>query len=183
MEPDLEIATALYVSIITDTGRFRYSNTGPATHLVAARLLETGVSSENITASIMAQESPDTLRVYSEIRNTLGLSSSGKIAWYYVNGALQAKILAKGLEIESDRLFDELRTLKGYRVFLFFTEMEKGKVRASFRANAGIDVSPIARSFGGGGHPQACSCIIEGELAEVQNLVLEKLEMELGYRS
>jgi len=174
LEPDKEIATALYVAILTDTGRFRYSNTGPETHRVAARLLETGISSEYIAGNIMAQETPASLKIYSEIRNTL--STSNKIAWYSVSSLIQEKITSGKIEIESDRLFDELRTLKGYDIFILFTHMGERKIRASFRANSGIDLSSVAGFFGGGGHPQACSCIIEGNLLQVQEVVIEKVQ-------
>ena len=176
IEIDEHIAESIYTAIVTDTGRFRYSNTTPETHRIAAKLLEQGISPEIICTRIMAQETPGSLRLYYEINKTLMVSPSNKITSYTVTEKLQEDFSRHSIELESDRLFDELRTLKGFDIFVLFTEMPEGHVRASFRSNNGIDVSPVARFFGGGGHRQACSCIVKGTLDTVQHQVMERLE-------
>jgi len=181
MEIDEPLAESIYTAIVTDTGRFRYSNTTPGTHRIAAKLLEKGISPEIICTRIMAQETPGSLRLYSEINKTLIADSSCKIASYTVTEKLQEDFSLHSIELESDRLFDELRTLKGFDIFILFTEMPEGHVRASFRSNNGIDVSPVARFFGGGGHSQACSCIIKGTVDAVQHKVMEKLKETMSH--
>ena len=176
IEIDEPIAESIYTAIATDTGRFRYSNTTPETHRIAAKLLEKGISPEIICTRIMAQETPGSLKLYSEINNTLQVNLSNKIASYTITAELEKDFFLNSMELESDRLFDELRTLKGFEIFILFTEMPQGQIRASFRSNNGIDVSPVARFFGGGGHPQACSCIIKDTLDEARYKVMEKLE-------
>jgi phosphoesterase RecJ-like protein len=176
IEIDEKIAESIYTAIVTDTGRFRYSNTTPETHRIAAELLKSGISPEIISTRIMAQETPGSLRFYSEINNTLQVNLSNKIASYTITAELERNFSLNSMELESDRLFDELRTLKGFEIFILFTEMPQGQIRASFRSNNGIDVSSVARFFGGGGHPQACSCIVKDTLDEVRCKVMEKLE-------
>ena len=182
MEVDEPLAESIYTAIVTDTGRFRYSNTTPETHRIAAKLLEKGISPEVIYTRIMAQETPGSLRLYSEINKTLLVDHICKTASYTVTEKLQEDFSLHSIELESDRLFDELRTLKDFEIFILFTEMPEGHVRASFRSNNGIDVSPVARFFGGGGHRQACSCIIRGNLDAVQYKVMEKLKETMHHR-
>ncbi|HPZ09131.1 MAG TPA: DHH family phosphoesterase, partial [Candidatus Eremiobacteraeota bacterium] len=173
---DPDIATCLYVAILSDTGRFRYSNTRSATLRVVADLLDTGINHEEIIGKIVAMENPLSLKLYSRIFSTVQTNSFNKIVWCTLYNNIQNDFLCASLEVESDKIFDELRTLKGFDVYLLFTELPENKFRVSFRSNIGIDVSDIARLFGGGGHAQACSCIIEGNLHNIQYNVIEKVE-------
>jgi len=172
---DVDIATCLYIAILQDTGRFRYSNTTAETHRMAAQLIDTGLNPESLVNRILAHQTPVTLKSYYDIIETLQVDFENKIAWCKVNKHFLEKNSFAPADIDSDKVFDELRTLKDFDVFILFFEIDD-KIKVNFRSNYGIDLSPIARHFGGGGHAQACSCFIEGKLLEVERNVIERIK-------
>ncbi len=159
VEPDTTIAEALYVGLITDTGRFMYENTGPRAHVMAAELIEAGVEVHEIYR-----------RVYEDLPYAkLALLARGleKIE-RYDNGRLTVSALEAadftdaGAEATySEGLVDHLRAVRGTLVAALVRErMADGdgtpQHKVSLRSNHdSVDVSRIARVQGGGGHRQA----------------------------
>jgi phosphoesterase RecJ-like protein len=153
-----EIAEALYVGLVTDTGRFSYENTSPAAHQMAAELIEAGV---------------DPHRVYRQLYEGLPftrlqlLQRALASVMRYDGGAITVAHLTKddyeqtgALEPDSEGVVDHMRAVEGTRVAVLVRELlsddRDGMRKVSLRATDGsVDVSRVAREFGGGGHPQA----------------------------
>jgi phosphoesterase RecJ-like protein len=153
-----EIADALYVGLITDTGRFMYENTGPRAHLMAADMIAAGVD----VAAVYR-------RLYEGVpEGKLALLAVGLAAIQrYDSGELTMASLsaedfdrAHAEESYSEGIIDQLRTLSGTKVAALVRELSsgerKGQHKVSLRAtDDDVDVSVIARAQGGGGHRRA----------------------------
>lgn len=172
MKPTREEALCMYVSIVTDTGSFRYMSTTPEVHRIASNLISRGVSPLKVGQDIYECHSPSDLRFLGRVLNGLKSTSDGKITWVEVPHAL-LKSCRPGPEIV-DELVNYPRSVRTAEVsFVLRDQSRDGKIRVSFRSKGKVDVNKIARLFGGGGHMAASGCTIEGTLARVRQKVLK----------
>jgi bifunctional oligoribonuclease and PAP phosphatase NrnA len=153
-----KIAKALYVGLVTDTGRFMYENTSPVAHRMAAELIEAGVEPHKVYRELYEDLPFRRLQLLQR-----ALSSVER----HDDGALTIAHLTKGdyeetgaLETDSEGVVDHMRAVEGTRVAVLVRELlshgREGMRKVSLRATDGsVDVSRVARGFGGGGHPQA----------------------------
>jgi len=164
------VARALYAAILTDTGGFRFSNTTPRAHAVAARLLAAGVDPEAMYRRVYASVPLGKLQLLREALETLSVDESLGLAWISVPaGALEQHQL-KSEDLEG--LVEHPRSIVGTRLALFFRDLGHGKVKVSFRSTGDVDVNAFARRFGGGGHARAAGALIAGRLDEVRERVI-----------
>jgi phosphoesterase RecJ-like protein len=162
-------AAALYVGLVTDTGSFRYSNSTPHAHRVAAALIEGGADPESLYRPLFANHTRAELGTLKSAIERLQRDEAMRITW----SALDASIAGEfGALDEYEEVIDHLRNLEDTEVALLFREMNGGTVKVSFRSTGKTDVAAVARSFGGGGHEKAAGATLEGELAEVVERVL-----------
>ena len=166
------VARALYAAILTDTGGFRFSNTTPRAHAVAARLLAAGVDPEAMYRRVYASVPFGKLQLLREALETLAVDESIGLAWISVPaGALeQHQLRSEDLE----GLVEHPRSIVGTRLALFFRDLGHGKVKVSFRSTGDVDVNAFARRFGGGGHARAAGALIPGRLDEVRERVIRE---------
>jgi len=167
---DREAAILLYVTLLTDTGSFRYANTTARVHRLAAQLLEAGVEPAAIYQQIYEHRSLADLRLHAAALQTLHVSDDGTLAWL----ALPRAVLAQtGATLESaEALIDLPRSLWGTDAVFVMREVEPNTWRVSLRSKGRVDVNAVAQRFGGGGHRAASGCTIQGSEAEVlQQLV------------
>jgi bifunctional oligoribonuclease and PAP phosphatase NrnA len=156
--PTRAVAEALYVGLITDTGRFMYENTGPRAHRMAAELIEAGVDVQAIYR-----------RLYEEVpypKLTLLALALGQVR-RFDSGELTLAILsaedfreAEAEDSYSEGIVDHLRAVQGTKVAALVRELtaaeRRGERKVSLRAvDDDVDVSSIARAQGGGGHRRA----------------------------
>lgn len=165
------VANALYVALVTDTGGFRFSNTTPRCHAVAAELLASGVEPEEMYQRIYASMPVGRLTLLREALATLEVDPAYGITWISVaSGALEQH----GVRPEDlDGIAEHARSVAGTRMAIFFRDLGRGRVKVSFRSVGRVDVNVFARQFGGGGHVRAAGALIEGTLAEVQHRVVQ----------
>jgi len=152
------IAHALYVGLVTDTGRFMYENTTPHAHQMAAELIAAGVEPHKVYRQLWEDLPFRRLQLLQR-----ALASVER----YDDGAMTVAHLMKqdyeetgALETDSEGVVDHMRAVEGTRVAVLVRELladdREGMRKVSLRATDGsVDVSRIARTFGGGGHPQA----------------------------
>ncbi|HEX4760760.1 MAG TPA: bifunctional oligoribonuclease/PAP phosphatase NrnA [Thermoleophilaceae bacterium] len=173
-----EIGEALYVALVTDTGRFMYENTTPEAHRMAAELIELGV---------------DVHRVYRRLYEDLPFGRLQLLARAlsqvrrYDGGALTATYLTREdyeetgtVETDSEGVVDHIRAVQGTAVAALvrdlLSEDRAGVRKVSLRSTDGrVDVSKIARGFGGGGHRQAAGFSTELSVDEL----LERVRVEV----
>ena len=164
------VAKALYSAILTDTGGFRFSNTTPRCHAVAADLLAVGVDPEEIYQRVYASAPAGRVRLLAEVLRTLGVDETKGLAWLSMNaGALEQYDVRQE---DLDGIVEHARSIAGTRMAVFFRDLGHGKVKASFRSTGGVDVNAFARQFGGGGHARASGALIPGTLDDVRERVL-----------
>lgn len=165
------IAQSLYAAILTDTGSFRFSNTTPRCHAIAADLLASGVDPEENYVRIYASAPAGRLRLLGEVLDTLGVDERLGLAWLSMNAGALEKYNVRQEDL--DGIVEHARSIAGTRMALFFRDLGYGKVKISFRSTGGVDVNAFARQFGGGGHAKASGALISGSLDDVRTRVID----------
>lgn len=173
-----EIAAALYTSIITDTGSFRYTSTTPDAMKVSAYLLETGIDVWDICSHIYEDNPIQKLRLLSLVLQTLWVSKDGKIAFMHANRQMLRRCHCSGAM--TDGFINYARSIHGVEVSIFLTQLEDELYRISFRSRGHLDVSEVASSFGGGGHKNAAACTIAGNVETIREQIIKVFEEKLG---
>jgi len=171
----LEAAEAIYLSITSDTGCFKYSNASPKTHRYAASLIELGVRSAYINMMCFDSKSPEQIEAEKITYNNLHILLGGRL----VIAALDTKT-KKGLKNEYfENAVNIARSVKGALVSCSLKEKEEfpGEYRVSLRSGtSGVDVSKICAQFGGGGHVCAAGCSVSAESIEKAiGLIVDKV--------
>jgi len=164
------IAQSLYAAILTDTGSFRFSNTSPRAHGIAAALLAAGVNPEEIYRRIYAQVSLGRLQL---LREALGsLVSEPEIGLSYISVEAGVTDRYDVTSEELDGIVEHPRSIAGTRMALFFRELGHGKVKVSLRSTGDVDVQQFARRYDGGGHRKASGAMLAGSLEAVRSKVV-----------
>ncbi len=164
------IAQSLYAAILTDTGSFRFSNTTPRCHAMAADLLATGVDPEENYIRIYASAPAGRVRLLGEVLDTLGVDDNLGLSWLSMNAGALEKYDVRQEDL--DGIVEHARSIAGTRMALFFRDLGYGKVKVSFRSTGEVDVNAFARQFAGGGHAKASGALIPGALEEVRDQVI-----------
>jgi len=170
LELTAKVAQSLYAAILTDTGGFRFSNTTPRCHAIAAAFLAAGVDPEEMYTRIYASAPIGRLQLLGEALETLAIDREHGITWISVaSGALERhEVRSEDL----DGIVEHARSVSGTRLALFFRDLGHGKVKVSFRSTGDVDVNRFARQFGGGGHAKAAGALIAGTLETVRETVV-----------
>ncbi|MDR2156993.1 MAG: 30S ribosome-binding factor RbfA [Clostridiales Family XIII bacterium] len=172
---DGRIAEALYVGLVTDTGRFQYSNTTEKTHRIAAELLTAGVSPNKVSAEIYQSFRPEKLYLEHAVMGTMTVVSEGKGVIAHMTREMLAQTGA--LEEETEGIAEKLRSIRGVEVSAFIRETGDGRTKGSLRAKSYYNVAALAERFGGGGHTEAAGFSSQRPLSEVladMNAILEE---------
>jgi len=170
------VAAALYVAVSTDTGSFKFENTTPAVHKVAARLLEAGIKLREIIPRIFDLRSRAAICILGEALKTIRYSEDGSVAWIALT---ENEMISCGARDEDlDGVVNYAKNIEGVEVGLIFREKSDGVVKVGFRAHS-IDVSKLAEVFGGGGHARAAGCFLEMSMQEAVEKVLSLVVKEV----
>ncbi|MBI3792742.1 MAG: DHH family phosphoesterase [Gemmatimonadetes bacterium] len=165
-----DIAVPLYVAMLTDTGGFRFSNTSPRCHAIAAELLAAGVEPEAIYRSVYQSVPVGRLHLMREALASIEHDPSVGLAWISLEpGALERHHVSPE---DLDGLAEYPRSIAGTRLALFFRDLGHDRVKVSFRSTGRVDVNVLARQFGGGGHAKAAGALIPGVLSAVRPQVI-----------
>ena len=167
------MATNLYVALATDTGDFRYSNATPRAFRAAAELVAAGAEPHRIAAAMWENTPSRVVRLTAAVLSTLELLNGGRVAVITCDGDTLERTGAEPRDTED--LINHARAISGVRVAAFFKAFTPGQVKVSLRSKGEVDVQAIARRFGGGGHPNAAGCTLEGSLAAARSAVLPAL--------
>jgi phosphoesterase RecJ-like protein len=171
------VATALYVAIVTDTGRFQYANTTAHSLRTAAELLDAGVSPNEVSSEIYQNVRQEKIMLENEVMATMEMVSGGKGVIAYMTGDMLSRTGA--LEEETEGIAEKLRGIRGVEVSVFMREAGDRRTKASMRSKFYYDVGKLAARFGGGGHLGAAGFTSERPLDEVVGDVKRALEETL----
>jgi phosphoesterase RecJ-like protein len=159
------IAEALFCSIMSDTGSFRYQNANAEALQMAASLVDAGVDPWHVASHIYEDRPRCELELLVKVLQTLQVSEDGRAASLTVT---QDMLRETGCAPEVvDGIINYARGVEGVEVAVLFRPGPSG-VRVSLRSRGNVDVSRIAESFGGGGHHNAAGCTVNGELERVR---------------
>ncbi|MGI9667016.1 MAG: DHH family phosphoesterase [Acidimicrobiia bacterium] len=148
-----EIAAALYTGVVTDTGRFQYSNTTQTTHTIAGDLIAAGVEPDVISQRLFEEAPFGYFTLVARVLGRAVLDEDHQFVWSMV---LPEDLEASGLEYhEADGLIDLVRLARESDVACLLKVKEAGVVKGSLRSRGRVNVAAIASSFGGGGHHNA----------------------------
>jgi phosphoesterase RecJ-like protein len=173
-----EMATHLFVAIVTDTGSFRYPGVSPRTFTICARLLEAGADPVSVARRLFDSHTLGRLRLQGAVLQTLEIDGSGRLAILTLDD--RTLVASGGTAEETDGLINLPLGVKAIQAAVFFKEAGDGTWRVSLRSKGEIDVGGVARGFGGGGHKNAAGCTLAGDLASVRARVLERVAPEVA---
>ena len=154
---DRVIANCLYTGVATDTGCFKFSNTKPQTHIVAAKLMECGAEIAPINYAMFELKTQGRIKLEQDVLKNMRYFAEGHIAMVTV----MLDTIADIPDIDSDDVGAMAaipRQIEGVDIGISMKEKKQGLFKASLRSSERIDVSEIAQQFGGGGHARASGC-------------------------
>jgi phosphoesterase RecJ-like protein len=170
-----EIAEPLYIALVTDTGRFQYTNTTPKSLRLAAELVEAGADVHQVFQQVYESVEFAKLKLLARALERARVLEGGRIVVSYLVRTDFAEVGAA--EAYSEGIIDYLRAVEGSELSALIREppRDDGPVhRVSLRASIDeLDVSAIARTFGGGGHRQAAGFSSDASIDEITELVRE----------
>jgi phosphoesterase RecJ-like protein len=153
VEIDRQIASCLYTGIVTDTGRFQYSNSSPDTLRLAADLLSHGVPASDIAVDVFESAPFGYLKLLGRVLERAQLLEKERFVYSWVT---RADLEETGVSIEeTDQLIELIRSTRAAEVAAMFKEQSDGRFRVSLRSKGPRSVGAIARARGGGGHELA----------------------------
>lgn len=167
-----EMATALYVAILTDTGSFHYSSISPRTFDVCRQLLEAGANPVAIARTVFDDNSVGRIRLSSAALSTMEVDASGRLATMLMTRDMERQ--TGGRYDDTEGLINVPLTVREIQAVVLFKEAEPGVCRVSFRSKGTVDVSEVAKQFGGGGHKNASGCTVAGDLPAVRQQVVPR---------
>jgi phosphoesterase RecJ-like protein len=172
-----EGAVGVYVSIVSDTGSFRYSNTNGEVFQLAAQFVDSGAVDPWHIAQSLGEEVPlGRYRLLSKALATIALEHNGRVATMVIN---EEMVRDSGARWEhSEGMVNYARALEGVEVGVLFTPAREAPdrlVRVSMRSKGRVDAGAVCAPFGGGGHKGAAGCTVEGTVETARARVLEAL--------
>ncbi|QEK12229.1 bifunctional oligoribonuclease/PAP phosphatase NrnA [Crassaminicella thermophila] len=169
-----DIATCIYTALSTDTGSFKYDNTSPKTHRIAAELLEKNIDLNRITTEIYQKKPIHKVRLLSAALNTLEFYFEGKLAILSITKDMLEENKAK-IE-DADNFIEFARDIDGVEVGVLLKEVSKNQIKVGFRAKYDVDVSKVAKVFDGGGHKKASGCTIYSSIEEAKRNIVKIID-------
>lgn len=175
---DDDIALALYLGIIHDCGVFQYSNTTPKTLNVAAKLIEYNFDFSKIIEETFYQKTYMQNLLLGKAVNASTLILDGHVIYSVVSKEMMDEFHAKSSDL--DGIVNQLRNTKGVDCAIFMYELSEGGYKISMRSNEKVNVSVIAKEFGGGGHVKAAGVTMDGTAEEIVSKLSELISKQLN---
>jgi len=171
------IAQALFISIATDTGWFRFSNTDSRVYKSCAELIDAGANPTQIHHSLYQNFSFARVKLMSAMLNSLELHFDGRYAAQHL---LQQDFEQSGADYkDTENLIDECQQIGSVEVAALFVELKDGRIKCSLRSRGDVSVLEIAQKFGGGGHTMAAGVHLQGPLEKAEQIIKAEIEKQL----
>ncbi len=177
----VEVADNLFAAISTDTGSFQYAGTDSRTFQAASALVAAGVDVAVLSRKMYDSQPRRRFDLLRHALNEARFSCDGHLASFSLSRAAADQLGV--LPEDNEGVIDNLRSVEGVVVAVFFEELPEGRVRISARSkDLRVDVCGICQLFGGGGHPLAAGARVRGTLPEVERQFLETVCHEIHNR-
>lgn len=175
---DEEIAKALYIGMVHDTGVFQYSNTSPKTLRTAAELISYGFDFSKLIDETFYEKT----YVQNQILGRALLES-----FLFMEGRCIVSMVDKKLmnfyhvvPHDLDGIVSQLRYTKGVDCAIFMYQLDSMEYKVSLRSNGRVDVAKVASFFGGGGHVKAAGVTMQGTFHDIVNNLSAQIAEQIG---
>jgi len=175
----VEIATHIYLAILTDTGSFHYSSISPRTFDICRECLEAGVDPVIVARNVYDSNNMGRLKLFGSVLSAMQIDQTGRIAIVYLDHEMARA--AGGTYEDTEGLINLPLTVKEIQAVVFFKQIEGESYRVSMRSKGDIDIAAVAKEFGGGGHRNAAGCTAAGGIDTLQKLFVEKIERAIQW--
>lgn len=167
----IEIATHVYLAILTDTGSFHHSNITPRTFDICRQTVEAGVNPAAMARRVFDSNSFGKLKLIGALLDSMELADEGRLAILYMDEGMLAACGCTHNDTEG--LINLPLTAREIQAVVFFKVGHTGDVRVSMRSKYDVDVRAVAGGFGGGGHKNAAGFTVTEPLNEVRPRIIQ----------
>lgn len=174
---DADIAKALYIGIIHDTGVFQYSNTSPKTMKIAAELISYGFDFPELIDKTFYEKTYVQNQILGRALLESILFMDGKCIVSMIDKKTMAFYNADSHDLEG--IVSQLRSTKGVVCAIFMYQTDTLEYKVSLRSNGAVDVAKVASFFGGGGHVRAAGVTMQGTFYDIVNNLSAQIEKQL----
>ena len=168
-----EIATHIYLGILTDTGSFHHSNITPRTFDICRQCVEAGVRPAVMARRVFDSNSFGKLKLIGALLDDMELADEGRLAILHLDDQMLAATGSTNNDTEG--LINLPLTAREIQAVVFFKVTQTGDVRVSMRSKYDVDVRTVASEFGGGGHKNAAGFTVSGPLQDVRGRIVDRL--------
>jgi bifunctional oligoribonuclease and PAP phosphatase NrnA len=175
----LEIATHVYLAILTDTGSFHHSNITPRTFDICRQTVEAGVNPAAMARRVFDSNSFGKLKLIGALLDSMQLLDEGRLALLYMDDAMLEMCGCTNNDTEG--LINLPLTAREIQAVVFFKVAPTGEIRVSMRSKYDVDVRQVAGTFGGGGHKNAAGFTVMGSLDEVRPRIVELIVQAIAH--
>jgi phosphoesterase RecJ-like protein len=169
-----EIATHVYLAILTDTGSFHYSSISPRTFDMCREAVAAGVDPVLVARNVYDSNNMGRLKLFGAVLSAMQIDATGRIAIVYLDHEMARA--AGGTYEDTEGLINLPLTVKEIQAVVFFKQDEADQYRVSLRSKGDIDIGAVAKSFGGGGHKNAAGCSVSGAIDALKKIFIEKID-------
>ncbi|PYR72613.1 MAG: hypothetical protein DMF86_23025 [Acidobacteria bacterium] len=169
-----EIATHIYLAILTDTGSFHHSHITPRTFEICRQTVEAGVNPAAMARRVFDSNSFGKLKLIGAVLDEMELLDGGRLAALYLNDEI---LNATGTTYnDTEGLINLPLTAREIQAVVFFKLGADGDIRVSMRSKYDVDVRSVASGYGGGGHKNAAGFTAKGPLDKVKPEILARVK-------
>ena len=161
----VNIATHVYLAILTDTGSFHYSGISPRTFDICREVVEAGVDPVRVARDVYDSNNMGRLKLFGAVLSGMQIDRTGRIAIVYLDHEMARAAGGTYLPL----------TVKEIQAVIFFKQIEGEQYRVSMRSKGDVDVGLVAKEYGGGGHRNAAGCAATGGIDSLQKQFVEKV--------
>lgn len=171
-------AEGVFLSLVADTGWFRYSNADAEVFAITSELVAAGVDVSLVFDSLYRRNHPDSVGLLAEALQRTRLRCGGRLALAALDRAWMER--AANADFDTDAVLDPLRSIAGVEVTALLKERFDGTVKASLRSRRDVDVQAITAGFGGGGHQKAAGATLRLPLAAAEAAIEAAVQQALA---
>jgi bifunctional oligoribonuclease and PAP phosphatase NrnA len=168
-----QIATHIYLAILTDTGSFHHSNITPRTFDICRQTVEAGVNPAAMARRVFDSNSFGKLKLIGALLDTMELIDNGRLAVLTMDDGMLT--VCGCTHNDTEGVINLPLTAREIQAVVFFKVGSNGEVRVSMRSKYDVDVRAVAHGYGGGGHKNAAGFTVQGRLPDVRPQIVDRL--------
>jgi phosphoesterase RecJ-like protein len=168
-----EIATHIYLAILTDTGSFHHSGITPRTFDICRQTVEAGVNPTTMARRVFDSNSFGKLKLIGALLDAMELTDDGRLAILYLDDSMLVN--SRSTHNDTEGLINLPLTARDIQAVVFFKVAADGEVRVSLRSKYDVNVRSVAASYGGGGHKNAAGFTAPGRFEDVRQPIIARV--------